>query len=181
MNYDYYTEKPVYRRFPKVPLERRAWAFLIDFVTVWLISSLGVGLLVQWLIFIVTWFCLRVVVVDRNHGQSLGRWALDMKLLDARCNKIPRFSDLIKREAILGSLALLAMIGLNINFRNALSMIILISPLLADAFTAAADEEFNQAFHDRLAETLVIQSRRGFSLDLRLKKIVAQIRQNMRK
>lgn len=158
-----------YRRFPKVPIERRASAFLIDFVTVWLISAFFTGLL-RWLVFILAWLILRVIVAERNYGQSLGRWALDIKLIDARFSKVPSINTLIKREAITGGLALLAMIGLNINFNNGLSMLILISPLIVDGCIALTDEQYNQAYHDRLVETIVIQTQRGFSLDLRLKK-----------
>jgi len=53
--------------------------------------------------------------------------------------------------------------------------------LVADCCSALADEEAQQAFHDRIARTIVIQTRRGFSLDLRLKKLVAQVRRHMQK
>ena len=176
-----YTDKPVYRRFPRVPIERRAGAFLIDFVTVWLLSSLVSNALLQGLVFLLAWLVLRVLVVERNRGQSLGRWALDMKIIDLRFNKIPGLVSLGKREGIIAFVALLAMVGLNINLRNGLSMLLLVSPLLADCGVALADEELNQAFHDRMAETLIVQTRRGFSLDLRLKKLFVQLQQNMRR
>lgn len=163
------------RRYPKVPIERRASAFLIDFVAVWLFSSFFAGPL-QWLVFLVAWLGLRVILVERNQGQSLGRWALDMKILDARFKRIPGLLPLAKREGIVGFAALLAMIGLNINFRNALSMLILVSPLLADCGFAFADEQLNQAFHDRVANTMIIPTRRGYSLDLRLKKLWGQLK-----
>ena len=167
------TEKPVYQRFPKAPLERRAYAFLIDFVAVWLLSSMlgGAGIF-RWLVFMIAWLALRVVAVEKNQGQSLGLWAFDLKVIEYRFDR-PLFADLItlmKREVLLGGLALLATIGLNIGFRNGLSLLILISPLLADGGVALADERLNQAFHDRFAGTIIIQSRRGFSLDLRIKK-----------
>lgn len=173
-----------YRKFPKVPIERRAGAFLIDFVTIWLISSFVAGVW-RWLVFILSWLILRVIVVERNRGQSLGRWALDIKLIEARFSKIPSITTLIKREAITGGLALLAMIGLNINFSNGLSMLILISPLIIDGCIALTDEQYNQAYHDRLVETIIIQTERGFSLDLRLKKwfylIQARLRDRRRR
>ncbi len=179
------TEKPAYRRFPKVPIERRASAFLIDFVSVWLVSSIASGnSFLQLLVFIFAWLVLRVLMVERNQGQSLGRWALDMKVIDLRFNKIPGLVSLAKREGLLGFAAFLAMIGLNINFRNGISMLLLVSPLLADCGVALADEQMSQAFHDRIANTIVIQTRRGFSLDLRLKKwrdlVLDQLQRNMR-
>ncbi|MGK7945238.1 MAG: RDD family protein [Microcystaceae cyanobacterium] len=163
-------------RYPKIPLERRAYAFLLDFIAIWLTSSFFGGpswfnFLLQALVFMVTWFALRVVLVEKNKGQSPGKWAYDMRVLDPRYNSTPTLADLAKREGILGICALLAMIGLNINFRNALSMLIFITPLVIDCAIALGDEDYNLAFHDRMAQTLVVPTRRGFSLDLRLKKL----------
>lgn len=166
-----YNELPsTERRFPKVPLDRRAYAFLVDFITVWFLSSFFRGL-IRDLVFFVIWLILRVIIVEVNKGQSLGNWAFDIKVIDMRLPRIPGLKELVKREGILGFAALLAMVGLNINFRNALSMLILITPLIIDCSIALGDEEYNQAFHDRIAQTIVIQTRRGFSLDLRLKKL----------
>ena len=159
-----------YRRFPKVPLDRRAYAFLLDFVTVWFLSSFFRGF-VKDLVFLVVWLILRIIVVEKNKGQSLGSWAFDIKVIDIRLPRIPGLKELAKREGILGIAALLAMVGLNINFRNGLSMLILITPLIIDCGIALGDEEYNQAFHDKIGQTIVIQTRRGFSLDLRLKKL----------
>ncbi len=158
------------RQYPKVPLERRAYAFLLDFVTVWLTSSFFSGMS-QVFVFLIAWFALRVVLVEKNQGQSLGRWAFDMRIIDLRYNFTPGLAALSKREAILGLCALLAMIGLNINLKNPLSLLILITPLLIDCGMALGDEQSFLAFHDRMAQTVIIQSRRGFSLDLRLKKL----------
>lgn len=167
------------KRFPKVPIQRRAYAFLLDFVTVWFISSFVSGI-IKYLVFIFVWFALRVILVEKNQGQSLGSWAFDMKVIDARLRRIPGLLELAKREGILGGAALLAMIGLSINIRNGLSMLLLISPLLINCGVALGDEEFSQAFHDRIAATVVIQTRRGFSLDLRLKKLWFLLRDKLR-
>lgn len=176
MNYD---ELP-YRRYPKVPVERRIYAFLIDFMAVWLVSAIaGVGL-IRWLIFLAAWFGLRVFLVYNNQGQSPGRWLMDTKIIDNR-NRIPEIVTLGKREGIVGFCALLATIGLDINFSNGISMLILVSPLVVDCAVAFADEQFGQAFHDRLIGTIMIQTDRGFSLDLRAKRWLAQLKQNMRK
>ncbi len=161
---------PTDRRFPKVPIDRRAYAFLLDFVTVWFLSSFFRGL-VKDLIFFGIWLILRVIIVEKNKGQSLGSWAFDIKVIDIRFLRIPGLKELSKREAILGFAAMLAMVGLNINFRNGLSMLIFITPLIIDCGLAIGDEEYNQAFHDRIGNTIVIQTKRGFSLDLRLKKL----------
>ncbi|HBB32422.1 MAG TPA: hypothetical protein DC064_11650 [Cyanobacteria bacterium UBA9273] len=174
--------EPVYKRFPKVPIERRACAFALDFIAVWLVSSFAAGnLFLQGLVFVLLWLALRVVLVSNNQGQSLGRWALDMKVLDALDRKIPRLSTLAKREGILGLCALLAMIGLSIGLANGISLVVLTAPLAADCSVALSDPDAQQAFHDRIAQTIVIQTRRGFSLDLRLKKLFAQLRHRMQK
>ena len=161
---------PSYRRFPKVPVDRRAYAFLLDFVTVLFLSSFFKGL-VKDLVFLVIWLILRVIVVEKNKGQSLGSWSFDIKVIDLRFLRVPGLKELTRREAILGFAAMLAMVGLNINFKNGLSMLIFITPLIIDCGLAIGDEEYNQAFHDKISNTIVIQTKRGFSLDLRLKKL----------
>ena len=161
---------PSYRRFPKVPVDRRAYAFLLDFVTVWFLSSFFKGL-VKDLVFLVVWLILRVIIVEKNKGQSLGSWSFDIKVIDLRFLRVPGLKELAKREAIVGFAAMLAMVGLNINFKNGLSMLIFITPLIIDCGLAIGDEEYNQAFHDRVSNTIVIQTKRGFSLDLRLNKL----------
>ena len=161
---------PSYRRIPKVPVDRRAYAFLLDFVTVLFLSSFFKGL-VKDLVFLVIWLILRVIVVEKNKGQSLGSWSFDIKVIDLRFLRVPGLKELTKREAILGFAAMLAMVGLNINFKNGLSMLIFITPLIIDCGLAIGDEEYNQAFHDKISNTIVIQTKRGFSLDLRLKKL----------
>jgi hypothetical protein len=168
------------RRFPKVPFDRRIGAFAIDFLAAWLISSFF-GKILQWLVFLVVWSIGRIAIVDRNEGQSLGSWAFDIKVLDSRFNRVPDLVTLAKREAVLGLAAMLAMSGIQINVNNGLSMLLLLTPLLIDCGFAFADEDLNQALHDRLAQTIIIQTKRGFSLDLRLKKIFAQIQKSMRK
>ena len=112
----------LYRRSPKAPLERRAYAFLIDFILVWLISSLVTNILLEFIVFVLLWFALRVIVVQVNQGQSLGRWAMDLKMIDLRWKRPPTIITLSKREGILAVAAFIAMIGLKINFRDLLLM-----------------------------------------------------------
>jgi uncharacterized RDD family membrane protein YckC len=154
---------------PRAPLERRAYAYLLDFVTIWLFSSLANGL-VQVLIFAIGWVGLRIILVSANQGQSLGSWAFDLKVVNLRWRRLPGILELSQREGILGGASYLAMLGLNINFRNGVTFLLLIAPLAADCALAIAEEGLNQAFHDRVAGTVVLASKRGFSLDLRLKK-----------
>jgi uncharacterized RDD family membrane protein YckC len=170
----------LYARYPKVPMERRVAAFLIDFFGVWLVSSFVAGLLSRAIVFFLLWLVLRVVLVSSNQGQSLGRWALDLKVLDSR-GRIPDLLTLGKREGLLGLSAALATVGLTIGLANGISLLLLSAPLVADCGVAFADSEAQQAFHDRIAGTIVIQTRRGFSLDIRLKKFLAQVRRRVQK
>ena len=178
---DYRYLKPDYRNYPKVPLDRRAWAFATDFLSVWFISAFfATNLIVQWLVFLVCWWALRVLLVDKNRGQSFGNWLFDIKVIDPRFNRIPELLNLFKREAMLGVGSALAIAGLQ-NFTSGLVMLLLLSPLAVDCSLALIDEETNLAGHDRLAGTFMVQTERGFSLDLRIKKIFGQIQRSMRK
>ena len=180
--YDDYKPDPNYRRYPRVPINRRVGAFAIDFLSVWFVSSFfASNLFFQWLVFLPGWLILRVIIADKNQGQSLGRWAFDTQVIDARFDRLPDLLALVKRELILGCGAALAVTGLQINVRNGLSMLLLLAPVLIDCSLALLDEESNLAFHDRVADTFMIQTERGFSLDLRLKKIFGQIQRSMRK
>jgi uncharacterized RDD family membrane protein YckC len=172
--------KPTHTHFPKVPLKRRGMAFLIDFLVVWLVSlpfeTMTQGIqAAQIVVFIIAWLAVRVVLVAKNQGQSLGRWALDMKVIDFHLSRVPGILELSKREGIAGFCALLAMIGVGTALANSISLILLVSPLAADCGVAFADIDYRQAFHDRIGGTVVIASRRGFSLDLRLGKLLAQV------
>jgi len=41
----------------------------------------------QVVVFVLAWWGAAVLLVYRNQGQSLGRWALDMKVLDPELGK----------------------------------------------------------------------------------------------
>ncbi|AFZ14585.1 RDD domain containing protein [Crinalium epipsammum PCC 9333] len=170
-----------YSRFPKVPIQRRVAAFIIDFLAVSILSVLlGGTLFANAVIFLLAWLVLRVVLVSKNQGQSLGRYALDMKVVNAKFGKTPGFVDLALREGIAGFVSMLALVGLIIGLSNAISLLLLISPLVADCGLAFTDADLQQAFHDRISQTQVVATRRGFSLDLKIKKILADTTRNMK-
>ena len=104
-----------------------------------------------------------------------------MKVIHYRFNRVPDLITLGKREGMTGFFAMLASFGLTINFNNGIVMLLLASPILVDCISAMFDEDLDRAFHDRLAETIVIQTARGYSLDIRLKKLLVTIRRNMQK
>lgn len=107
-----YVQPPVSTRLPKGGIWERGVALAIDFVVVWLPSILAGQWVVQGLVFLVGWFGLRVLLVAWNQGQSLGHWALDMKVVDPKFGKVPGLAKLSKREGITGLGALLTMFAL---------------------------------------------------------------------
>jgi uncharacterized RDD family membrane protein YckC len=173
------------KQYPRVDFQRRAAAWTIDFFGAWLASSffgngsIGIQLL-QIFVFIFLWLILRVLVPYNNQGQSLGRWALDIKVLEAERGRIPDLLMLGKREGIVGFGAVLASTALNNIMQNP-AAILLVIPLAIDCAAAFGDTMFRQALHDRYADTMVVSSRRGYSLDIKVKRIVENMRRNMQK
>lgn len=169
---------PASPRFPRVPLSRRSAAFAIDFCTAGLLCLFLGNLLVPG--FILTWLILRVILVAKNRGQSLGRYALDIRVIDAKNGRTPGLLELSQREGITGLGALLALLGISyLSPTNAWTILLMI-PLPADCLFAVVDENRRQALHDQVAGTLVVQTRRGYSLDLKLKRWVAKFKSNMK-
>ncbi|MBD2346701.1 RDD family protein [Anabaena subtropica] len=175
--------------YPKADLWRRGFALGLDFLGVWLVSSLlgssGIGIqFVQILVFIFGWLILRVLVVSNNQGQSLGRWAFDLKVLEVENGevvpRIPELLALLKREAIIGFGVLLVSIALG-NIRLNPTAILLVIPLAIDCGAAFSDTQMRQAWHDRYASTFIVSSRRGYSLDLKVKRLVETLRRNVRR
>lgn len=170
--------------YPRVEFGRRITAFGIDFLIVWLVSSLlgtsslGIQFL-QILVFAIAWLVLRVVVVYNNQGQSLGRYALDMRVLAVEGGRVPDLQTLLKREAIIGAGALLLAIALSNIIRNP-TAILLILPLAIDCGTAVSDTQLRQALHDRYARTIIVSARRGYSLDIKIKRMLETLQRNVR-
>ncbi len=172
--------EPVERvRIPRVPLWRRSAAWAIDFIGVWILTSFSRGSL-QAVLFLVFWLMCRVLVVNRTQGQSLGRWALDMRVIGTRFNRTPGLLDLAKREAILGFESMLVMLAItSINPTNG-GGILLLLPIAVDFGFAFSDPRELPTLHDRLANTVVVASRRGYSLDLKIKRLLAQANRRMK-
>ena len=60
---------------PKVSICRRAGASCIDAIAVWLPSLLlSANPIIQTIFFVLLWLIMRVAIVRKNKGQSLGRW-----------------------------------------------------------------------------------------------------------
>jgi uncharacterized RDD family membrane protein YckC len=173
---------PDYTRFPRVQMGRRAVAFGIDFLGVWLLSYLLSGRprfsWAQVFVFLLAWCGMRVLLVCRNQGQSFGRWALDMKVLDVESGTVPDLVTLVKRESIAGSCAMFVAIALSDFLVNAGSILLLV-PLAIDCGIALADSTRRQAGHDLMARTIVASSLRGYSLDIKVKRVLAQVCQRV--
>lgn len=172
-----------YTRFPRVQIWRRGVAQLIDFVGVWLLSYLlgsnrpGFQI-AQVVVFVLAWWGARVLLVYKNKGQSLGRWFLDMKVLDAELGKVPSLQALAKREGLTGFCALLVAIALSNMTTNA-SAILLMVPLAINCGIALSDTTRRRAVHDRIARTMIVSTRRGYSLDIKVKRLLAYARRRM--
>jgi len=167
-----------------VPPGRRGGALAIDFALIWLLSSFA-GPFWQVPTYIGLWITVRILWVFRNQGQSLGRWALDMKVVDERYGRVPTLLALTRREAMIGLCTLLLVISLNnLITPNGVpngAVLLAVVPLLGDMGLAFGDVQKRQAFHDRIAGTIVVQTRRGYSLDLKLRRLVVQFRQRVRR
>lgn len=169
-------------RPPEVPVWRRGAALGLDGIAAWLTSALfGVkSALLSGLIFLFIWLVLRVIVPYQRQGQSLGRWAFDMRIISLEWRRTPDLTTLAKREVIVGIETLLALIGLTRGILPSESFyILLILPLAIDTVFVLADPERLQTLHDRITNTLVVY-RRGYSLDLKIRQLVAQIRDRVK-
>jgi uncharacterized RDD family membrane protein YckC len=98
---------------------RRTAAFAIDWAVAWLLSfpfgSTGAGVPVaQGVIFLLVWLLSRIYVPYQNQGQTLGRWALDMRVIERRSSRVPGLFELVKRESVTGVGALLVVMTLGI-------------------------------------------------------------------
>ncbi|MFM7406555.1 MAG: RDD family protein [Cuspidothrix sp.] len=176
------------RHYPKGDISRRVLALAIDFFGAWLLSSIvrtnQIGIqIAQIVVFIFAWIIFRVVIVYNNQGQSLGRWAFDLKILEVVngeiVNRIPQFQSLLLREAIICFSSLLLSIFLGNIILNPAAVVLLL-PLIIDGGTALSDTQMRQAFHDRFFHTVIVSSQRGYSLDIKIKRLVEKLPRNMR-
>lgn len=176
------------RHFPKGDITRRGMALALDFFGVWLLSSMvrsnQIGIQFgQIFVFIFAWLIFRVVVVYNNQGQSLGRWAFDLKVLEVVngeiMNRIPQFQTLLLREGVICFSSLLLSIFLGNIILNPAAVVLLL-PLIIDGGAALSDTQMRQAFHDRFFRTIIVSSRRGYSLDIKIKRLVEKLQRNVR-
>ncbi|MEM9136728.1 MAG: RDD family protein [Cyanobacteria bacterium P01_F01_bin.42] len=167
-------------QMPIADLRRRVGAAAIDFILVWLTSaligsSLGGAAFVYWVVFLGGWYALRVFIVLNNQGQSPGHWALDMKVVEEYSGRMPRQEWLLRREGAVGFVCSLFLVGLQ--GQNLGSLIFVLAlPLGVDFWMGSTDRRLRQTLHDRWGRTVVINTARGYSLDLKLTRRLNEFR-----
>ncbi|MEM6500736.1 MAG: RDD family protein [Cyanobacteria bacterium P01_C01_bin.89] len=174
---------------PRAPVWRRGVATAIDGIGCWSLGSM-LGPASHVVLFVVLWWLLRVAMVANNRGQSLGRLAMNIKVIEGqdfnyadgdqgrygrRAPRVPTLLELTKREAILCGELLLGFISLDLIARINPAALLTASPLVADYVVAYLDEERRQAIHDRVIDSIVVQTRRGFSLHIKGRRWFAQL------
>ncbi|MFY7807155.1 MAG: RDD family protein [Limnoraphis robusta] len=168
--------------YPRVPTWRRTAALGTDIFIVGLLSSLiGSNGVLRFFLFILFWFSLRVFLVAKNQGQSLGRWAFDQTVIDPRYNKTPGILELSRREAVIGVSVFLALLGLGGVVSGNAGILLFWIPIAVDCGLVFFDTTRNpQTFHDRLGRTLVVGTQRGYSLDIKIRHWVDKIKKDMK-
>ncbi|MBW4655116.1 MAG: RDD family protein [Kaiparowitsia implicata GSE-PSE-MK54-09C] len=168
--------------FPIVPRWRRAAALGIDGLLAGIASTfVGYGFWLQAVMFALVWLVLRVLVVSNNRGQSLGRWAMDIRLIEIRRRITPTLLTLTQREALLGICAFLAFWGALHFSPTAAWTLLLLIPLGVVAASTLSDDNAGVAIHDQYTKTRVVPTDRGYSLDIKIRNLVAELRQRVKK
>ena len=105
-----------------------------------------------------------------------------MRVVDTRFNRTPGFQELCKREGLLGIFTAIAILGLKAITSGNASILILLVPLGGDAIVAIGDTgRYRQTFHDRIGDTIIIGTPRGYSLDIKVRKLLDQVQRNVRR
>jgi hypothetical protein len=94
-------------------------------------------------------------------------------------NRIPQFQTLLLREGVICFSSLLLSIFLGNIILNPAAVVLLL-PLIIDGGAALSDTQMRQAFHDRFFRTVIVSSQRGYSLDIKIKRLVEKFQRNVR-
>jgi uncharacterized RDD family membrane protein YckC len=177
------SSNPQYNQLPIADIRRRVGAAAIDFLLAWITSTwvggaLGGAAFSDWIIFLASWYGMRVLLVLNNQGQSPGHWALDMKVVQETSGRMPRQESLLKREGSLGFACSLFMVALTPS--HSALLLVLILPLGFDFWLASTDQRLGQTLHDRWGRTVVINTLRGYSLDVKLRQRLQEFQERSR-
>ncbi|WRH67005.1 MAG: RDD family protein [Planktothrix sp. GU0601_MAG3] len=167
---------------PKVPSWRRCAALGVDFSLIGLFcAAVGAKGVTLFVLFMIGWLTCRVVVVSKNQGQSLGRWAFDIRVVDSQQNRTPRLLELLKRETFIGIGAFLFLLSLGSLTTGNAGILLLMLPIIFDCGAMLFDTSRHpQTVHDRIGQTIVIGSRRGYSLDVKIRYLIDKVKQEMK-
>ncbi|AFY70525.1 RDD domain containing protein [Thalassoporum mexicanum PCC 7367] len=164
--------EPAYNRFSLAQMGQRTAASGIDIVVCLMLSSLlealvGIDVVSSGgeLIFCFVWLFGRVLVPTRTQGQSIGRWAMNLRVVDVEFGKTANVIALARREATI-LIAMLIWIASLDSLTGA--VILALVPVVVDIAPAFVDIDRRQALHDRIGGTIVINSRKGFELERKL-------------
>jgi uncharacterized RDD family membrane protein YckC len=164
--------EPAYNRFSLAQMGQRTAASGIDIVVCLMLSSLLEALLGidvvsggGELIFCFVWLFNRVLLTTKNQGQSVGRWSMNLRVVDTEFGKTANVIALLRREAAI----LVAMIIWIASLDSLTGAVILaLVPIVIDIAPAFVDIDRRQAIHDKIGDTIVINSRKGFELERKL-------------
>jgi uncharacterized RDD family membrane protein YckC len=178
--------EPAYHRLQLAPLAPRNGAFLIDFLACFMlvqllqeILGLKGGFLSQAL-FCLIWLGDRALIAGSTQGQSLGRWAMSLKVVNLNYGKPTGTLDLLKREGLI--LFFLLVIFNSLDPRGMITSLTIFAPipLIIDLAFAIADTTKGQALHDKLSDSITIFSKKGLQLDQKLVKFFSFLNRTLK-
>ncbi len=172
--------EPAYDRMRLGFVSQRILAFAIDFfgcsfVSQFIEAFFNIQGWFRLFVFTLVWFFVRVFFASGNQSQSWGHFALSLKVVDMSNGRPVGAIELAKREGCIFFPLFFLLISLqNFNYQSALPLF-LAMPLVVDIAFAFADTRKRQALHDRVANTIVVMSRRGLQLDQKLANLSRRI------
>ncbi len=153
------------KHYPKAEITRLGMALVIGFLGAWLVSSLlgsnDLGIqFAQIFVFILTWMVLRVLIVYNNQGQSLRRWAFNLKVLEVDhgqiVSRIPVLQVLLQREGIICFRCFLGSIFLRNIIANPTAILLVLPPEI-DCGVALSDTQMRLLRWDSLSMTAMLK------------------------
>ena len=150
--------------------KKRAGAFAIDFgiglgasyFAQGVASMFGAGpetvALMGYGAFFGTWLVNRAYGQSTT-GQSVGKWALNIKTVDTQTDEPPSLIRSVAREGVSSLLIATEALGV---------------PLVADSLFAVFDKDKRQSLHDRAARTQVVNCEEGYQLDAKLSEFLEE-------
>ncbi|MDX2097173.1 MAG: RDD family protein [Leptolyngbyaceae cyanobacterium bins.59] len=154
---------------------RRCIAFTLDVSFPGLVATLlskGSLISASW-IFLLTWLLWRVGFASQAHGQSPGRWIMDLRVSDTKFGRTPGWLTLLVREGIIAGNSLLVVWGGHAFFsRNDWQILVLTFLIsLIDGAFLLSDPWRQHMLHDLIAHTTIIGTSKTYSFRLKLRQV----------